>query len=470
MSVRPSTASPKHTISSVRMRSLLIRAVVVLACSAQVPVVAGGADWPQFRGRDAGVAADNPRLPATWDTTRNVVWTTEIPGVGWSSPIVSGDHVFITAVVTDDAEPKAKPGLYNGGVVTATSTMEHRWVVYDVALATGKIRWQREVRRALPTLPRHQKNSYASETPITDGTRVYAFFAGVGLFALNFEGQVLWAKEFADVKFRNGWGSGASPVLHKGRLYLVCDNDEESFVAAFDAETGRELWRIDRNEKTNWSTPFVWEHGQRTELVTAGSGKVRSYDLQGTLLWEFAGMSGITIPTPFARHGLLFISSGYVGDEKRPTYAIKPGASGDISLAPGVTANAYVAWSDPTIAPYNPTPLVYGDYLYTLLDRGFFTAHDARTGKEIYGRQRITADASGFTSSPWAYNGKIFVLSEDGDTYVLQPGSEFKVLGKNPLGEMALATPAVSDDSLIIRTASKLYRISDREKPTAGRP
>lgn len=177
-------------------------------------------------------------------------------------------------------------------------------------------------------------------------------------------------------------------------------------------------------------------------------------------------MSTITIPTPFSRHGLLFISSGYIGDPVRPTYAIKPGASGDISLAPGATSNAYIAWSNPTLAPYNPTPLVYGDVLYTLLDRGFFSAHDARTGREIYARQRIASDATGFSSSPWVYNGKIFVMSEDGDTYVLQPGPEFKVLGKNSLNEMTLATPAVIDDSLIVRTASKLYRISDRESAT----
>ena len=447
-----------------KMRTFAIRFILVLTCVTAVPLLAADTDWPQFRGPAAGVALDNPKLPTTWDATRNIVWTTEIPGLGWSSPIVSGDHVFVTAVVAaSDADPKPRPGLYNGGVVTATSAAEHRWMVYDVALATGKVRWQREIRSALPKLAKHQKNSYASETPVTDGARVYALFGGVGLFALDFEGRVLWSKEFPDVKFRNGWGSGASPVLHRGRLYVVCDNDERSFLAAFDAETGRELWKVTRQEGTNWSTPFVWENDQRTELITSGSDKVRSYDLNGTLLWELKGMSTITIPTPFARHGLLFISSGYVGDQLRPTYAIKPGASGDISLAPGTTTNASIAWSHPTLAPYNPTPLVYGDVLYTLFDRGFFTANDARTGREIYGRQRIAADATGFTSSPWAYNDKIFVLSEDGDTYVLQPGPEFKVLGKNSLNEMTLATPAVSGDSLIVRTASKLYRISERD-------
>ncbi|HZI51775.1 MAG TPA: serine/threonine protein kinase, partial [Terriglobia bacterium] len=186
----------------------------------------------------------------------------------------------------------------------------------------------------------------------------------------------------------------------------------------------------------------------------------RSYDLNGKLLWEYTGLSSITIPTPFSRHGLLYISSGYLGDSKRPAYAIRPGASGDITLKPGETSNASIVWSAPVGAPYNPTPLVYGDVYYTLLDRGFMTTQDARTGKEVYGRQRITSEATAFTSSPWAYNGKVFTLSEDGDTFVIQAGPEFKLLGKNSLNEMALATPAISRGSLFIRTATKLYRIS----------
>ena len=431
-------------------------------CAASIPgatVTVAAEDWPQFRGPGAGVAADDPRLPDSWSSTENVVWKSDIPGVGWSSPIVSGDHVFVTAVVAAGSEPAAKPGLYAGGAVTNVSSAIHRWMLYDVDLRTGRIRWEREIRRAAPSVPRHQKNSYASETPVTDGERVYAYFGGVGLFAFDFEGRPVWSKEIGPFTTRNGWGTGASPVFHAGRVYIVCDNDDQSFLAAFDAGSGKEAWRVDREEGTNWATPFVWAHEQRTEIVTAGTDKVRSYDLNGKLLWELSGMSSITIPTPFARHGLLYISSGYIADPQRPTYAIKPGASGDISLRPGETSNAFVAWSEPAIAPYNPSPLVYGDHLYTLLDRGFFTAHDARTGREIYGRQRIAADASGFTSSPWAYNGKIFALSEDGDTYVLRAGAQFEVLGKNSLAELTLATPAIADGSLIIRTASRLYRI-----------
>jgi outer membrane protein assembly factor BamB len=249
-------------------------------------------------------------------------------------------------------------------------------------------------------------------------------------------------------------------VLHKDRLYVLNDNDTQSYLAAYDKRTGKEIWRVDREEGTTWATPFIWENERRTEIVTSGSDKVRSYDLDGKLLWEFTGMSTISIPTPFARHGLLYISSGYVGDKLRPAYAIRPGASGDISLKNGETSNAFIAWSLPVGAAYNPTPLVYGDYYYTLHDRGFFTCHDARTGAEVYGRQRISPDATGFTSSPWAYNGLIFAMSEDGDTYVIKAGPEFKVLGKNSLNEMTLATPAVVRGSLLVRTMTKLYRIA----------
>jgi outer membrane protein assembly factor BamB len=414
--------------------------------------------WPQFRGPSAGVAENDPALPDRWSATNNVLWTIDVPGIGWSSPVVWGDHVFVTSVINTGQAEAPKPGLYFGGERPA-STAPHRWMVHDVDFATGKVRWSKEVRGAVPATPKHLKNSYASETPVTDGERVYVYFGSVGLFVFDMKGAPVWSKPLGPFKTRNGWGTAASPVLHHDRIYIVNDNDEQSFLAAYDKRTGTEIWRVNRDEGTNWATPFVWEHDGRAEIVTSGTGKVRSYDLTGKVLWELKGMSSISIPTPFDRHGLLYISSGYVGDPLRPAYAIRPGATGDISLKAGETSNQYIAWSMPTQAPYNPTPIVYGDYYYTLFDRGFFTCHDAKTGKEIYPRQRIATDASGFTSSPWAYNGKIFAISEDGDTYVIQAGPEFKVLGKNSLGEMTLATPAVSRGSLVIRTASKLYRV-----------
>jgi outer membrane protein assembly factor BamB len=338
-------------------------------------------------------------------------------------------------------------------------------MVYDVSLQTGAVRWAREVNGAPPSRPKHLKNSFASETVVTDGERVYAYFGNAGLFAFTMEGAPAWSVPLPAVKTRNNWGTGASPVLHNGRVYLVNDNDEQSFLAAYDARTGRQIWRVTRAEGTNWATPFVWAHEGRTEIVTPGSDRVRSYDLDGKVLWELTGLSTISIPTPFAAHGLLYLSSGYIGDPGKPAFAIRPGASGDISLKAGETSNAFIAWALPTGASYNPSPIVVGDVYYTLFDRGFFESHDAKTGREVYPRQRITGDASGFTASPWSYNGRIFAMSEDGDTYVLQAGPEFKVLRKNSLGEMTLASPAVSGGSLIVRTASKLYRISKRATP-----
>jgi len=423
-----------------------------------VPTVLTAQNWPQFRGTMAGVGIDHPDLPDRWSTTENVAWVTGIPGIGWSSPIVWGDHVFLTTVINSGQQDPPKPGFYLGD--WPASTAPHRWMVYDIDYDSGKVRWAKEVGGAPPAKAKHLKNSYASETPVTDGERVYVYFANLGLFALDFAGNAIWSKSIGPFKTRNNWGSGASPVLHQGRIYIVNDNDEQSFLAAYDARTGMEIWRVERKEGTNWSTPYVWQNDLRTEIITSGSDRVRSYDLSGKLLWEFSGMSTISIPTPFERFGLLYISSGYIGDALRPAYAIRPGASGDISLKPGETSSTHIVWSSPTAAPYNPTPIVYGDAYYTLFDRGFFTSHEARTGKEIYARQRITSEASGFTSSPWAYNGRIFAMSEEGDAYVIQAGSEFKVLGKNSLNEMTLATPAVARGSVFVRTASKLYRLT----------
>jgi outer membrane protein assembly factor BamB len=425
-------------------------------------------NWPQFRGTKGGVAPDDPALPDTWTTTQNVAWKIDVPGRAWSSPVVWGDHVFITTAIDTGGDKPLRPtseyiSRSGGGNMTFADLENQktplRWMVYDIDFKTGKVRWEREAAAGVPAQSRHQKNSYAAETPVTDGERVYAYFGNVGLFAYDLTGKLVWSLKVTPVKTRTGFGSAASPILHDGRLILVNDNDEQSYIAAHDARTGKELWRTTRDEASNWATPFVWQNDRRTEIVTPGTGKIRSYDLDGKLLWELKGMSIYAIPTPVAADGLLYITSGYPADKIRPVYAIRAGAAGDISLKPDQTTNDFIVWSNPLLGPYNPSALVYRGCYYTLLDRGFLTCHDPKTGAEIYGRQRITMDATSFTASPWAYNGKVFALSEDGDTYVVSAGPEFKALGKNSLGEMTLATPAVANSSLIIRTANTLYRV-----------
>ncbi len=416
-------------------------------------------NWPQFRGPGSRGLATSARLPDSWDAKRNVAWKTPIPGRGWSSPVVWGDKVFVTSVVSAGKTEEPRKGLYFGGERFKVPSDVHRWMVYCVDWDTGKIRWERQAHEGVPPGTHHVKNSYASETPVTDGRRLYAYFGNVGVFCYDLDGNPLWAWHCKPHATKAGWGTAASPALYKDRLYLVNDNEEHSYLVALAAATGKEAWRIDRKEKSNWTTPLVWENARRTELVTAGSGKVRSYDPRdGNLLWELKGMSSIDIPTPFAADGLLYVTSGYVLDRVKPIYAIRPGASGDISLAKGEDHNEFVAWCQPKAGPYNPTPVVDGSYLYVLYDMGTLSCYDARTGKLVYDRKRL-GSAHAFTASPWAGGGKVYCLSEDGDTLVVRAGPEFKLLGKNSLGEMCLASPAAVRDSLIVRTEGNLYRI-----------
>jgi len=422
-------------------------------------------NWPRFRGPNGdGVAADDDRLPVTWSKRDNVAWTVDVPGWGWGSPVVYGDKVFVSTVVSEEEGAKPAKGLYQGEGVRTPAKGVHHWRVYCFELKTGKELWMHEAHTGEPAVPRHPKSTYAAETSCTDGQRLYVLFGDVGLYCYDFDGHMLWSHQIEPKKTFFDYGAAASPIVHDGQVIVLYDNQEESYLAAFDAETGKRRWRTEREENSTWATPLVWKNALRTEIVTCGRRKNRSYDLKGNLLWEFDGrMSGLVIPSPFAANGLLYITSGYVGDPHRPVFAIKPGASGDISLKDDATSNEFIAWYQPIAGPYNPSPIVYGDYYYTLYDRGFLACHDARTGKEVYDKQRFAPGAT-FTASPWAYNGKLFFLSEDGDTYVVEAGPEFRLLQTNALDEMCLASPAVSQGKLLIRTASKLYCITGDDR------
>ena len=417
-------------------------------------------NWPQFRGTGARGVGTNARLPEHWSATENVAWKAELPGRGWSSPIVWGDRVFLTTAVSSGEPEAPKKGLYLGGERPNAPRPEHEWKVVCLDLSSGKMQWEQVVKRAEPAEPRHLKNTYASETPVTDGERVYSYFGNVGVFCLDLEGHPVWSKALEPHKTRSGWGTAASPVLYHERLYLVSDNDEKSYLLALDKRTGKEVWRVDRDERSNWSTPYVWENKQRSEIITAGTGKVRSYDLDGKLLWWFKGMSSITIATPYADQDLLYVSSGFIMDRARPVYAIHPGGTGDISLQPGETNNATIAWCRPAGAPYNPTTLVYEQRLYVLYDMGLLSAYNARTGETLFDRERLP-EGLRFTASPWAYNGHIFCLNEDGVTFVVRAGDRFELLYTNKLADddMCMATPALAGDRLLIRTAARLYCI-----------
>lgn len=448
--------------------SILLAVALVPTAIASPRLTWSGESWPQFRGPAAAGTSDEPGLPVKWSRTENVVWAVDVPGRGWSSPVNWKGRVFLTTAEADGPTEDPRKGLYFGGDRSKPSEAEHRWIVLCLDLETGKVIWKATAHHGKPDNSLHIKNTYASETPLTDGERVYACFGNVGLFAYTVDGEPAWSLPLPARKTRNGWGTAASPALQGDRIILVNDNEEESFIAAIDRRTGKEVWKKSRDEKSNWSSPFIWKTPDRTEIVTAGSGRVRSYDLDGGVLWTLKGMSNICIPTPIAQEGLLYFGSGYVMDRLRPIYAIRPGAKGDISLEGDATSNASVAWCQRQAGPYNPSFLAYRGRIYVLLDRGFLSCYDAATGAPVYEKVRLGDEPRGFTASPWAYDGKIFCLGEEGDTLVVEAGPEHRVLGVNSLGDMCMATPAIVGKSLLLRTLTKLYRIETaKEAATA---
>ena len=444
---------------SVRHHALFAAASLVIGGLATAH---GQDNSPRFRGVDGtGVATDDPRLPAEWSKTRNVVWTADVPGLAWSCPTVWNDRLFVTSVTSDQEQTKPQAGLYLGQGVREPEKGIHHWLVFCFDIESGKELWRREAAAGPPTVPRHPKASYASETATTDGERLYALFGDVGLYCYDFDGNLLWSHPIEAKKTFFDYGAAASPVVHDGQVFVVYDNLEASWIAAFDAVTGEENWRVARDETHSWATPLVWSHPQRTEIVVPGKQRHRSYSLRGDLLWEFDGkMSNLVIPSPFVAHDMCYIASGYVGDSHRPTFAIKPGGSGNLTPAGDYADSEFIGWYQGTSSSYNPSQIVYGDFLYTLYDQGFLTCHDATTGEQIYGKQRFSPSGS-FTASPWAYNGMLFCLSEEGVTYVVKAGPEFELLQRNDLEELALSTPAVAQGRLFIRTASKIYCLQE---------
>ena len=440
---------------------MLTRRDFVSWAAAPLALPAAAANWPQFRGPGAtGVPADETGLPATWSTEDNVAWKASIGGTGWSSPIVWDGRVFLTSARGSSLRGTPRAGFYEGAVESPKPDEEYRWLGHCLDLATGRELWRTELHVGRPRVGRHRKNTYASETAVTDGERIYAHVGDLGTWCLDFDGEIVWSKNWDPVRTRWGYGTASSPALHEGRLYIANDSEDQSYLLALDKKDGSEIWRVEREEPTTWSTPFIWQNGQRTEIVSMARNKLRSYDTDGTVLWELSRLSSLAIPTPFSADGLLYVTSGYMNSDERPIYAIRPGASGDITLAEGQTSSDFIAWSVPQGGPYHPSGLVYKGLYYTLFDRGFLTCHDARTGAEVYGKQRISRDTVNFTASPWAYNGKIFCLDESGTTFVVEAGPEYRLVGANRLGEMCMATPAIVDRSLLIRTHANLYKIT----------
>ena len=422
--------------------------------------------WPRFRGADAtGVVPNDARLPDSWDREKNVRWCTNIPGWGWGSPIAWGDRVFVSAVINDDEYKRPQAGLGHPQQLPVgpdeSPTTVHHWMVYCLSLKTGDVLWKHEAHAGVPKVPRHRKSTYASETPTTDGKRLYVLFGDLGLYCYDFDGNPLWQHEIEPKETLTNYGAAASPVVLGEQVIFIYDNEEASYIAAIDGATGRMQWKKPRDEVSTWSTPFVWTHAGRTEIVTTGFKANRSYAPDGKLLWHFDGrMTAICTPSPFAVDGLLYLTSGSGGGGVRPMFAIRPGATGDITLIDDATTNDFIKWSLTKVGPYTRSPIVYRGLLYAA--RGHtISCFDARTGERHF-RKRFPTGIS-FVASPWAYNGKVFCLDEHGVTHVIPVGTEFKVERTNRLDELSMATPCISLGILLIRTAANVYCISTQK-------
>ena len=461
--------------------------------------------WPQFRGPSgAGILADG-KLPTRWSSKDNVAWNVEVKGRGWSSPVAWNDTVFVTSAISPGAFKAPSTGIFGNDYAADLSkqglsdeevakrviardvelTNESgaiRYMVYAFDAATGKLRWEREAHHGAPYGGRHRKNTYASETPATDGERLYAYFGNVGLFAYSLDGKPLWAAKFDPQPMYLDFGTAASPVVSDGRVFVVHDNDGKSFVAAIDAKTGKQLWRVDRDlpaggMTSGWSSPFVWtpdpsavarsakvdgtggSERNRSELVVIGKQHAISYAPDtGKELWRLRGLTGQSTPSPVAAGGLLYLATGSQGESNRPVFAVRPGASGDISLAKGEEQNKFVAWVHPRASAYTSSPLVYRGRMYVVNDNGVLTVFDSNTGKEIY-KARAGGSGNTFSASPWAADGKIYLLSEDGHTFVIEAGDKYVELSRNSVDEMSLASPALAPNAIFLRTQTRLFRI-----------
>ena len=406
--------------------------------------------WPSFRGTRANGIGDGTNLPDTWDGEKgtNVRWKTPIPGLAHASPIVWGDRVYVTSAISSKAEASFRPGLYGDGDASE-DTSRQRWVLYAVDTRTGKIAWERVAQEGPPREKRHIKSTYASATPATDGRIVVASFGSHGLHAYDVNGNFRWKLDLGRMDLGAydvptfEWGTASSPIIWNNLVILQVDTQADSFLVALKVETGETVWKTDREELPSWGTPAVGMTDAGPVLVTNASNFIRGYDpVTGKELWKIGGSSKITAPTPIYQDGLFVVSSGRAPE--RPIFAVRPDGS--------------VAWSKTGRGPYMPTPLIYQGLLYVIANNGVFDAYDLKTGAEVY-RQRLEKVGNGFSASPVAADGKIYLSNEDGDIIVVAAGREFRQLGVNSMGDLLMATPALSDGMMFVRTARFLFAV-----------
>ncbi len=424
-----------------------------------------GTNWPRFRGALATGIAEGHATPTTWsvETSKNILWKVPVPGLAHSSPVIWGDAVFLTSSVADNDDPTLKVGRY-GSIEPVENDTVQRWRIYRFDKKTGKLVWEKTAFEGVPKVKRHPKSTHANSTPVTDGERVVAFFGSEGLYCYDMSGKLLWKKDLGllDAAYFEvpdaQWGFASSPIIHDGKVYVQCDVLKGSFLAAFDLEDGREVWRVPRTDVPTWTTPNVHTVGDRSLLLVNGWKHIGAYDAAtGKEVWKLRGGGDIPVPTPVVGHGLVFFTNAHGG--MSPVYAVRLDAEGDISLAEGSSSNKHIAWSMDQGGAYMPSPLVYGDYLYIGRDNGVLSCYDAKTGERMY--QERLGEGGSFSSSLVAGDGKLYFAGETGDVFVVKAGPKFELLATNTMDEVVMATPAISEGTLYYRTRGHLVAIGN---------
>ena len=432
------------------------------------PMASNKGSWPSFRGPNASGIAEGQNLPDKWNgkTGENILWRTPIPGLAHSSPVVWGNRIFVTTAVSSDPKASFRPGLYGDGDASKDRSI-HRWMIYALDKQSGKILWQQVAYQGEPMEKRHIKSTYANSTPVTDGRIVVAWFGSEGVYAYDVNGKFLWKVNMGRVDMgaydipTYEWGPASSPIIWKDLVILQCDTQTDSFIIAFDANTGRAVWKTKREEIPSWGTPTVATTSKGEELIANASNFIRGYDPRtGKELWRLGGSSKITAPTPIFADDMLVVVSGR-GPE-RPIFVVKAGARGDLTLPEGKTSSDTVVWSRTGRGSYMPTPLIYNGILYVLANNGTFDAYNLKTGNEIY-RQRLPLVGSGFSASPIASDGKIYLSNEDGEILVVSAGEKFNHIATNSMGELLMATPALSDGVMYVRSAESIFAVGRKK-------
>jgi len=431
-------------------------------------------NWPSFRGRNACGISDGPPTRETWSVERSegILWQRPVPGLGHSSPIIWGDRLWITTAVNENKTAPLKVGLY-GEPESADDNDAQQWKVLCFGKSDGKLLWEKTAREGIPRQKRHPKATHANCTMATDGTNFVAFFGSEGLYCYDFDGDLKWAKDFGtlraspvvyndayDLQGTNlEWGFASSPIIYRGRVYLQCDVLSNGFVTALNVANGKEVWKTRRSDTATWSTPNICEEGKHPELVVNGWNHMGGYDAEtGAEIWRMSGGADCPVPTPMPWHGLIFLMSAH--GPRSPIYAVRAEATGDVSLH-GASANEQVAWSILRGAAYMQTPLLLGDNLYSCNINGVLSCFEAATGKQRY-KERLGGGDDGFTASPVTCGGKIYFTSERGAVYVLAAGNDFKPLATNHMGDVCMATPAISDGVLYFRTQGRLTAVGNK--------